>query len=327
MTIRHSALPKLAVCGQYQSAPGESEAAARGNRLDNAFRLAISEINSRIKHFLNLPDDDSDAVWWAVNQVRQLSDNTVTADAQKCRVRTPGMDHVGTVDAVCVAKSVSFDLKSGQIYDYEAQMAAYSLGLMTMHGVDTWTTHLLFCDQRIVTTTHWTYERAREVMHAALDNIGTAPRENQYCGWCVKSLTCGARVKSMSEALVPAQAQITPDNDGFLTLLNDPQRLGRFLSACNTLDDFRDAAKAKARGLLEAGVDVPGWTLGKQRETKTVDAHHLIQGMIDGEIDAEEIIEAHGPLSAAKARQIWGPNWDSSIVTTKTSQAPLMATK
>lgn len=326
MTIRHSALPKLAVCGQYQSAPGESEAAARGTQLDKEFRLVVNR--TLVRPFpKGLESEDLVAVRWAVDQVRQLSDNTVTADEEKCRVHTPGLDHVGTVDAVCVARSASFDLKSGQIYNYEAQMAAYALGLMVMHGVDTWTTHLLFCDQRVVTTTPWTYERARAVMQAALDNIGTPPRENQYCGWCAKSLTCEVRIKSVSEALMPAQAQVMPDNDGFLMLLNDPERLGRFLSACNTLDDFRDAAKAKARGLLEAGVDVPGWALGKPREIKTVDAYHLIQAVFDGQVSAEKLLEAHGPLSAAKAYKIWGPVWDPSIVTTKTSQAPLMATK
>jgi hypothetical protein len=100
-------------------------------------------------------------------------------------------------------------------------MAAYALGLMQQHFEQEWDTHLLFCDQRQVVTHHWTYATASELVRTVLANVGTPPKENDYCGWCAKSLTCGARVKSMTGALVPVQSEITPDNDGFLTLLKD----------------------------------------------------------------------------------------------------------
>jgi hypothetical protein len=209
-------------------------------------------------------------------------------------------------------------------------MAAYALGLMQQHFEQEWDTHLLFCDQRQVITHHWTYATASELVRTVLANVGTPPKENDYCSWCAKSLTCGARVKSMTGALVPVQSEITPDNDGFLTLLNDPERLGRFLAQCATLDDFRDAAKAKARELLEAGQPVHGWRLQKARVTEFVDAGHIAHAVQLGQIGATDAILAGGALSAKKAEALWsaaGAVMPESIVARKIGQQPLVQAK
>ena len=329
MKIRHSSLPKLALCGQYEGAPGTSPAAERGTKLDAAFRHAWTT-----GEFPNwdLPEEDADAVRWAINQCIRLGGGAdgLTTEEDKCRILTGGFEHRGTADGVAVRGRWLVDLKSGQIYDYRAQMAAYALGLMQQHFEQEWTTHLLFCDQRQTVVHRWTYASASELVRTVLANVGTPPVENDYCGWCAKSLTCGARVKSMTGALVPVQSKLTPDNDGFLFLLNDPERLGRFLAQCSTLEDFRDAAKAKARELLEGGHSVPGWRLQKPRASAFVDADVVARAVEEGIIGAGDAIRAGGSLSGKKAEALWsaaGHELPAHVVQQKIGQAPLVQAK
>jgi len=320
--MRHSSLPKLAACGQYESSGGTSDAAARGTKLDEAFRHAWT--HSEFPDW-ELSEDDASAVRWALNECMKLGgirDGLTTAEAD-CRSKCSLMEHVGTSDGVAARGKWHVDLKSGQIYNYEAQMAAYALGFMEECFEVEWTAHLLFCDQRRVVTHHFTYDSAKAIVAGVLRNIGTAPRENEYCGWCAKSLTCSARVASYTGALAVK-------NDGFLTLLEDPERLGKFLAACNTLDDFRDAAKAKARELLEAGQAVPGWRLQKPRASAYVDAEHIAAAVEAGTIGAADAIRAGGSISGKKAEALWsaaGAVLPEEIVQQKLGQAPLVAGK
>jgi hypothetical protein len=330
MKIRHSSLPKLALCGQYEGASGTSAAASRGTMLDEHFRYAWthSEFPNR-----DLSEEDAQAVRWAINQCLLLGGiaDGLTTDEKACKILTSGIPHTGTADGVAVKGQWLVDLKSGQIYDYSAQMAAYALGLMQEHFAQEWTTHLLFCDQREMVTEHWTYERAFELVASIVNNVGTAPKENQYCNWCAKSLTCPARLAAKDGAIV-AVAGLAPtvQDDAFLALLNDPASLGKFLKQCNTLDDFRDAAKAKARELLEAGQQVPGWRLQKPRASEYIEAEHLAQAVRNGAIGASDAILAQGSISLKKAQILWsnaGAVLPDELVQRKIGQAPLVASK
>lgn len=330
MNIRHSALPKLALCGQYEGAPGTSPAAERGTRLDAMFRHAWER-----GEFLDryVPEEDIQAVQWAVNQCALLGGaaDGLTTIEDNCRILTGGFEHRGTADGVAIKGRWLVDLKSGQIYDYAAQMAAYALGLMQSHFEDHWTTHLLFCDQKQVVTHRWTYASASELVRRVIANVGTPPVENDYCAWCAKSLTCPARVQAKDAALVTvAGLAPTVQDEGFLAVLNDPVQLGKFLAACSTLDDFRDAAKAKARELLETGQDVPGWRLQKARVTEYVEAEHIAQAVRNGAIGAHDAILAGGALSAKKAQALWsaaGAVMPEEIVARKVGQQPLVQSK
>jgi hypothetical protein len=326
MKIRHSSLPKLALCGQYEGSPGSSPAAARGTKLDAAFRHGWT--TGEFPDW-ELPEDDADAIRWAINQCIRLGGlNDLTTAESKCRIHTGGIEHRGTADGVAVRGRFLIDLKSGQVYDYAAQMAAYALGLMQEHFVGEWTTHLLFCDPRQVVTHRWTYTTASELVAKVLANVGTAPVENDYCGWCAKSLTCPARVASKDSALV-AVAGLAPtvQDEGFLAVLNDPVQLGKFLTACSTLEDFRDAAKAKARELLESNVRVHGWRLQKPRASEYIEAEHLAQAVTNGVIGAGDAIRAQRSISAKKAEALWsaaGAVLPNEIVQRKVGQAPLV---
>ena len=330
MKIRHSSLPKLALCGQFEGTAGNSSAASRGTMLDGVFRDAW--VTSELPRELN--DEDTAAIRWALAQCIQLgggADGLETADA-KCKIQTSGLEHMGTADGIAVKGKWLIDLKSGQVYDYTGQMAAYALGLMETHFEQEWTTHLLFCDQQKMVTQHWTYTSAKETVQRILDNVGTAPKENDYCGWCAKSLTCLARIKSSDHALsvMDGIQPKTPQDHGFLQLLEDPARIGKFLAACSTLEDFRDAAKAKACELLEAGEQVPGWRLQKPRATEFVGAEYVARAVEEGLIGAGDAINAYGSLSAKKAEQLWsvaGHELPAYVVSRKVGKPPLVASK
>jgi hypothetical protein len=280
----------------------------------------------------DLSDEDAAAIQWALMQCVQLGGGAdgLTTTESECRIQTSGLEHMGTADGVAVKGRWLIDLKSGQVYDYTGQMAAYALGLMETHFEQEWTTHLLFCDQQKMVTQRWTYISAKETVQRILDNVGTAPKENDYCGWCAKSLTCPGRVQSQAIVLQTTEHAITPQDGSFLTLLDDPARIGLFLRQCATLDHFREAAAEKARQLLEAGETVPGWRLQKPRATEFVSAEYVAKAVEEGLIGAGNAIAAYGSLSAKKAEQLWsvsGHEMPAYIVSRKVGKAPLVAAK
>ena len=311
LKLRPSSLPKLALCGQYEGAPGTSDAAARGTKLDAALRSAWEhgEVPA-------LDQTDAICIAWAYETIAELADGRhVEMNEERCRIRVDHLDCTGTADAICVNGGWHADLKSGQVYDYEAQMAAYALGLMVDHAVNAWTAYLLFCDQQKVVTHHFTFESAVKIIKAVVANVGTAPKPNDYCNWCSKSLTCVARLEAQETALATT-------SDAFQIILNDPDRLGDFLSRCKIFEDFQTAAVAKAREMLEAGTPVQGWRLGKARASRFVSAETLNQHA--DRFTKEKLIEIVGSISANKAEVLFGGPVDE-LVEQKLSQNPLVA--
>lgn len=326
--VRPSSLPKLALCGQYQGVGGASDAAKRGTRLDAMFRKAWAY--GELSWFD--ADEDVDPVRWALNECIRLGGGVdgLTTDEAACRVSVPGIEHVGTADGVAVRGRWLVDLKSGQEYDYQAQMAAYALGLMEKHGWEVWTTHLLFCDQKKTVSTVWTRQAAWAVVQKVLENVGTAPVENEYCGWCAKSLTCTARIRAQEAALVPVREELTVESTAFLQVLQDPEALGRFLQSCKTLEDFVDAAKDKAREYLADGKAVPGWRLGAPRALDYLAAEHIAADVNAGVLRASEVVLACGNMPSKRARELYqaaGAAFPAEAEVKKQSAAPLVASK
>jgi len=319
--MRPSSLPKLALCGQWESAPGgSSEAAQRGTRIDGYFRhmWETGEVPNGDEKELKLAH-------WATLQLYRLSQGNggVKTSEDACRIYVPIIKQTGTMDAVCVRGKWLADLKSGQRHNYREQMAAYALGCMTEHMETEWTAHLLFCDQQEVMSETFTFSEARAIVQAAVDNVGTPPKPNDYCTWCAKSLTCTARVAAQETALATT-------SDSFVALLESPERLGDFLTRCKTFDDFREAAETKARQLLAEGVTVPGWRLQKPRSSEYVEAADIADAVRAGVLGAENVIEAMGTISGRKARELWstaGAVFPEVIAKTKTGAAPLVASK
>lgn len=289
--IRPSQLPKLAACGQFKSAPGTSDAAARGTRIDSIFRSMweTGEIPA------NADWEEIKVAHWAVGALLKLGNNHATKTAEKdCKVWIRKLARYGTMDAVNREAQWHADLKTGQIYDYQAQMAAYALGCMQSTGTDAWTAYLIFADQEQIVTHEFTIGIAEIIVEKTLRNVGSPPTPNEYCGWCSKALTCAPRVQAQEKALQTTEA------GGFLAVLENPERLGEFLRRAKIFDQFREAAKDRAREYLEAGEEVPGWRLQKPRVSESLS----IEDQLASGLPLEALITAHGPISAKKARQI-----------------------
>ena len=306
--IRPSSLPKLALCGQYEGSPGTSDAAARGSRIDALFRgmWETGEIPR------GADEEEVGVAYWAVNQLARLGTNGTITCEKTCKIFVPILQKMGTMDAVNLGGQWLADLKTGQIYGYREQMAAYSLGCMELMQVQEWTAYLLFADQKEVVTHHFTKAEATKIIQDCVDNVGSDPKPNDYCQWCAKSLTCAPRLEAQRLALATTEAP------SFAPILADPDLLGEFLNRAKVFDDFREAAKDRARELLEAGVRVPGWRLQKPRVSESLDA----AAQLASGIPFEKLIMAHGPISAKKARELG--TIDESLVVRKESR-PLLS--
>lgn len=264
--IRHSSLPKLAQCACYESASGESSpAAARGTKMDEAFRFALSGDRSLIDKLD--ADEDKKAVMWAVDQVIEISEGKgILSDESKLKVATPGIDHVGTEDCRITSLCISCDLKSGQVRGYYEQMAAYAYGNMERDFATEWTCYLIFCDQQKVIQHHFTYEHAKEIVEEVLESANDPdkkPNPCEYCKWCANSQTCQALAVAANDTLEIVDNDIQANLAQLKEYLAaDPERLSVFLKKANIFNsELVDWAKDLIRERLTNNEPVVGYKL------------------------------------------------------------------
>ena len=269
--IRHSSLPKLDACPCFESAGGQSPAAGRGVKIDAVQRRLLAGDKSAIGDLTE--QRDIDAALWGVEELLRLANGAkVETDEAKLKVVTPGMTHEGTEDARASRICTSYDFKTGQIYDYEAQAAAYSYGNMEREFADEWTFHLLFTDQRIVVTHHFTLLEAKAIVERILSkatNPDKKPESCQYCGWCAKKSTCVEVVGPVVETQALVASEVSIDTIK-AELSADPARLGAFLKKANIFKkELWDWAKEEAKRQIEAGASVDGFRLVKVKDSET----------------------------------------------------------
>lgn len=294
--IRHSTLPKLAECLCYESKPGEAgPAAQRGTMLDGRFREALA--TGTLKDD-DLSPDDSKALKWALQQVKDIAKGKpILSKEEDLKVKTPGMEHIGTEDVRIPDLQISCDLKTGSIRSYKEQQAAYAWGNMESHFCEEWACYLIFCDQREITELHFTLEQAKEIVKGILDaheDPFKEPTPCQYCSWCAKKDTCKAIVEPTKEA------QSIMESGQNLEALrqeiaNDPVRLGRFLQLNRIFESelvkpLKDAAKEQ----VESGTLIPGWKLSVSNGTEFVDAVTIVSAAVRGKFSLNDLVDALG---------------------------------
>ncbi len=308
MSLRPSALPKLAECACYESDPNPGPAAERGSALDALFRSRMAGHPDQAEMFFEPTDADLDAVDWAVTTVRALAGGTeVITREQECQIDIPGFDKPGTADALIPDKLAHADLKTGQKRNYREQMAAYALGLMERHFASEWTAHLIFCDQKEVVTLRFTFEEAKRLVGGVVARYRDPqkqPTPCDYCGWCAKRESCPARM-----ALAAQATEVVAPSFDFAAVLSDNGKLGKFLSACAVLDDFRERAEATAKERLQAGHEIPGWKLVTRRGPEFVD--HVNVGQHIQALGFGPVLAAYGNLGAKKFRDLWAARMPS----------------
>ena len=302
MSLRPSALPKLAECPCFESSADAGPEAARGSALDALFRARIEGVPDQAEMFYTPSADDFAALDWAINMVRTLAGGAalITRDEQ-CRITISGFENPGTADAIIPERFAHADLKTGQKRNYMQQMAAYALGLMEQRFASEWTAHLLFCDQREIVSHRFTYNEAKQIVADVIARYRDPQKQPSlcdYCGWCAKADTCPARTNAAATAL----ANATPAFD-FAAVLRDETKLGSFLAACSVLDDYREKAEVAAKDRLKAGMPVPGWKLQQRKGAEFV--NHDEVGRHIQAFGFGVVLAAYGNLSAKKFREIW----------------------
>jgi hypothetical protein len=295
--LRPSNLPKLKFCAWYRPQEEPSEAAARGSSVDAIYR----EILTGLRDFPAGSTSDIAAADWAACHTDEIADgHPVLARKQDCLVRIPGFPKPGEVDALCRKLFCSFDIKSGQYYDYQLQMAAYAWGLMEMTFTETWTTWLLFCDLRRVYKYVFTYAEARRLVLEVRARYETAaaPMFNPYCGWCSNAGECPVLINRTDQALALTEK---PKFD-FQALLADPERLGFFLAACRAVEPFQQQAQDRAKEYLQQKVAVRGWSLVTRSPSKFVESPAVVP--LAEKLGAARVLQEYGHMSAAKYEKL-----------------------
>lgn len=303
-SIRPSALPKLAECPSFQSAPGTSPAAERGTKIDAALRAYLGG-NEAV--FGDLKSDEADAVRWAADRIKALSGGTSLQFCEgQCKLHIPGIKNPGTADVICREKRQVFDLKSGSIRNYREQMAAYALALMEDEFADSWTAYVVFCDQKEVVELEFTLQEARAIV---LRVIVAASAENperkecEYCSWCSLKDTCPVQVEKAKAALAVVESPAVTQGV-FDAILSDSAKLGEFLSRCADLDKLRERAEERAKEMLaENPLSVPGWKLRRGAEPEVVDPD--VVGRFLSKLGHAHILSAYGTMTAKKFRDVW----------------------
>jgi len=263
--IRHSSLPKLAQCACYESASGESSpAAARGSKMDEAFRFALNGDPKKITSLDN--QDDQKAVCWAVYQVTQIAgDNHIISDESKLKVKTAGIDHIGTEDCRIPSLCISCDLKSGQVRDYENQMMAYAYGNMARDFCDEWTCYLIFCDQQRIVKHSFNYEEAKagvEEILAKANDPDKKPTPCEYCKWCSNYSTCNGIATAVNDTLVVVDSDLHANVAQLKEYLSaDPERISAFVKKANIFNELVDWAKDLIKERLTNNEPVVGYKL------------------------------------------------------------------
>lgn len=270
--IRPSALPKLAVCRCFVGAPGTSEAAERGTRMDAAIRKAVTAGTSVDPADLDFEDADIDACNWAIDQLKEIAQECggewETREEELCAPSYVTGVANGTMDALNVQARALADFKSGQVRNYLEQMAEYAHSCMNEFYSDHWTAYILFMDARERVVHRFTEDEARAIVEAVRD------RERkefpcEYCAWCARFDgdcpvygPCPA-VRAATLAVVDTdlpkptpQLVSHPDQwpESVKALAEDPAKAYEFLQKLNLVDEWGDRLRSelKKKGDLPA---------------------------------------------------------------------------
>jgi hypothetical protein len=263
--------------------------------------------------FLALTASEQDSVMWAVTTAKELAEgHEIVADEALLKVTTPHLSHVGTEDSRVEAKSLSMDLKSGQLRSYHKQQAAYALGNMARTFTTEWECVLLFCDQKEAVHYRYTYEQAEEWVKGIVDSATDPNRQpcaNEYCGWCLKKDTCPARTGPVVATLAAVETLAVAETPGVSLealkagLLADPERLGAFLTANDIFEEFVDDLKNKAKVLMKEEV-VPGWKLQKEAGREHFDRIAIVSAAVTGKSGLDDLVaNCGGKMTGTKFRE------------------------
>lgn len=315
--VRPSALPKLAACRCFEGAPGMSEAAERGTRIDKAIRVMWARMAgeewAKDEELPELPSvDEKDAVVWAVDQLDELShDGDMHLETCEAKLRAVSkVDGVkdGTMDGLCVEGAFLVDFKSGQVRNYKEQMAAYALSCMDEYFADEWTAHLLFVDQRQRVTLRFTADEAKRIVQDVLERP-CEPEHCEYCTWCAKFATCpvvtGAVAAVQEAPALPACTAAAKSKgelpDVMEAMLTDHAKAHEFLSKLAVVNDWADELKKKLKeGLTDNDAYFTRVVVSGRKVVMPLALGHYLK-----ELGWQRVLSICSAVPLSKVEEIW----------------------
>ena len=305
--VRPSSLPKLQECRMFEGAPGTSEAAARGTRLDEIIRSVWAGGEAPA-----LPEDEVDAVQFALATLNLLSGGHEVETRESelaAAVPVPGVKP-GTMDALCIAGGWLADFKSGQIRSYHAQMAAYALACMDAYFADEWGTHLIFIDQKQVVSHTFTREEAEQLV-SGIVNSPKVETPCEYCGWCGRFESCPAVLKANAELTGEELPACSPAAKGkgdlpatMEHMLTDHAAAHEFMSKLKIVNDWADILKKKLlEQLSEEGTASDYFTRVVVSGSRKVNPLSL--GRYIGEMGFDRVLKICSQIPLAKVEEQW----------------------
>jgi hypothetical protein len=306
--LRHSALPKLAACPRFEGDNStQSPEASRGTLMDAAFRTLLMGLPCDVA----LPAEDMDAVNWAVDTVTGLAeDHGVEAREEYLRMHTPGIEHVGTADVLCVGGGWVGDLKTGQMRSYYEQMAAYALACMARDFCDAWTAHVFYCDHRQVASYRFTWDEAKRVVDGIIEEVRdkhTRPRGCEYCGWCRHKDRCVSRLDDANGALEVVDPQALSLPELRERILAEPSRLSAFLRQWKLAEkEIAEPIFDEVKRRMEAEPDcVPGWKLTSVSGREYFDHAAIVAAATEAGCGLNELVLSLGGKMGGKKFREW----------------------
>lgn len=213
LKITPSSLPYIAQCPCWERLPSPpGPAALRGTALDTKLRLWLQSPSSskEIAKDARLNDKDVEGLEWAKDTIlSKCGSHPVLTEKSQCRFKftIEGVLISGEMDGYCPGGVSVFDLKSGKIRDYKHQVIPYALRAMQDTGAKEASTHLVFCDQRVVTSRVFTYDEAYStlaIMALSWSDPNKQPKKCHACEYC-KHADAGGRCRYGVRGLGPCR--------------------------------------------------------------------------------------------------------------------------
>ena len=257
-------MPMLAQCACWESSES----------IGTEFKTPGTARHAALGHVLSgdpdplagLSEEDAASVQWAADYIAVKAPTSEHALRMEYRVNplaedfSPIFENGGTLDVACGPHL--FDLKTRE-RDYTAQMAAYSLDMFQEFGWPEIEVHLLFAETKRATTFKLTEEAARGIVEPIIRAAASAdkkPTPCDYCGWCVRRLTCPALLERVN-ALVVGREDWKLEQ-WHTSRIDTAEQMGKALRLARQIADWCESVEFHAKDMaLKRGMVAAGFKL------------------------------------------------------------------
>lgn len=294
--IRPSALPMLAECPKFVSAPTtpSKRLTPATPGADDQQALVRVEVTPRVemieaglarhkaiaaylggdeKALDVFKDDERDNLVWAADYIKMvapLKDHPLIIEKQRKATLPNGQVIVGTPDIVCGDQL--FDLK-WRPRDYKPQMACYSWFVLEEGVFSLIKAHLLFAQVQTHRVLTFDADSAWATIKPILENV-TAPfavaTPCTFCGWCAKKLTCEALIQQVNIALKSNPEWDLPQWHS--SEMKTAKDMGLALKIARTLGDWCESVEFHAREMaVKQGLVPTGFQLKSRQGNRVIE--------------------------------------------------------